>query len=181
MVYQKSQKDADEYQRKVITKSVSGVIYSICQSSSFIECSLLCPCFYWSFLAAFTNCAFVSVQIIKQVLGKVLYFPETEGPMKEFPCPESLKGRIMVSTKPPKEYLESQAEITPALQEKLEEEDTQEEKVEELVKDKAEEGWGEEVPDYVAKPLDEVTLIFSTTNACFMLGAANSYHERIVP
>jgi len=93
--------------------------------------------------------------IIKQVLGKVLYFPETEEPMKEFPCPETLKGRIMVSTKPPKEYLESQAEITPALQEKLEEEDTKEERVEELVKDKAEEGWGEEVPEYVAKPLDE--------------------------
>jgi hypothetical protein len=132
-------------------------------------------------VAAFTNCGFISVQIIKQVLGKVLYFPETEEPMKEFPCPETLKGRIMVSTKPPKEYLESQAEITPALQEKLEEEDTKEERVEELVKDKAEEGWGEEVPEYVAKPLDEVTLFLVQLMHASCSETDISYHERAVP
>ena len=101
--------------------------------------------------------------------------------MKEFPCPESLKGRIMVSTKPPKEYLESQAEITPALQEKLEEEDTKEEKVEELVKDKAEEGWGEEVPEYVAKPLDEVTLFLVQLMHASCWETDISYHECAVP
>lgn len=140
--------------------SVSGVDYSSCQCRSFIECSLLCPAFTGALWLLLLVYAFVSVQIIKQVLGKVLYFPETEEPMKEFPCPESLKGRILVSTKPPKEYLESQAEITPSLKEKLEDEDTREEKVEDLVKDKAEEGWGEEVPEYVPKPLCEVSFYF---------------------
>jgi len=41
-----------------------------------------------------------------QILGDMLYFPHTE-PMTEFPTPESLKGRILISTKPPKAYLDS--------------------------------------------------------------------------
>ena len=42
-----------------------------------------------------------------QIFGDLLYYPETDS-MKEFPTPESLKGRILISTKPPKEFLESQ-------------------------------------------------------------------------
>ncbi|KAK4268014.1 hypothetical protein QN277_024721 [Acacia crassicarpa] len=42
-----------------------------------------------------------------QIFGEALYYPESDG-MAEFPSPESLKGRILISTKPPKEYLESE-------------------------------------------------------------------------
>jgi phosphatidylinositol phospholipase C delta len=41
-----------------------------------------------------------------QIFGDMLYFPQTD-PMTEFPSPESLKDRILISTKPPKEYLDS--------------------------------------------------------------------------
>lgn len=40
-----------------------------------------------------------------QVFGEMLYYPQAD-PLMEFPTPESLKGRILISTKPPKEYLE---------------------------------------------------------------------------
>ncbi|XP_027331739.1 phosphoinositide phospholipase C 6-like isoform X2 [Abrus precatorius] len=41
-----------------------------------------------------------------QIFGDMLYYPQTDL-LAEFPTPESLKGRILISTKPPKEYLES--------------------------------------------------------------------------
>lgn len=43
--------------------------------------------------------------MIVQIFGEILYTP---GPnlLREFPSLESLKRRIIVSTKPPKEYLE---------------------------------------------------------------------------
>ncbi|KAK7305875.1 hypothetical protein VNO77_43787 [Canavalia gladiata] len=41
-----------------------------------------------------------------QIFGELLYYPQTDS-LTEFPSPESLKGRILISTKPPKEYLES--------------------------------------------------------------------------
>lgn len=44
--------------------------------------------------------------MVLQVFGDMLYYPDTEHP-KEFPSPEELKGRVLLSTKPPKEYLES--------------------------------------------------------------------------
>lgn len=45
--------------------------------------------------------------MVTQTFGDLLYYPEGEGLM-EFPSPESLKYRIVISTKPPKEeYLES--------------------------------------------------------------------------
>lgn len=37
----------------------------------------------------------------------MLFCPGTDN-MKEFPSPESLTGKTMISTKPPKEYLETQ-------------------------------------------------------------------------
>lgn len=43
--------------------------------------------------------------MLNQVFGKMLYYPQSE-PLAEFPSPESLKHRIIISTKPPKEYLE---------------------------------------------------------------------------
>ncbi|KAH1211865.1 Phosphoinositide phospholipase C 2 [Glycine max] len=45
-------------------------------------------------------------EMIAQVFGDMLYFPQADS-LTEFPTPESLKGRILISTKPPKEYLES--------------------------------------------------------------------------
>ncbi|KAK7276398.1 hypothetical protein RIF29_17537 [Crotalaria pallida] len=44
-------------------------------------------------------------EMTAQILGEMLYYPQTD-PMVEFPTPESLKGRILISTKQPKEYLE---------------------------------------------------------------------------
>ena len=41
-----------------------------------------------------------------QTFGDLLYYPASEC-LAEFPSPESLKRRIIISTKPPKEYLET--------------------------------------------------------------------------
>ncbi|XP_022998188.1 phosphoinositide phospholipase C 4-like [Cucurbita maxima] len=43
---------------------------------------------------------------IKETFGDMLFFPEAEY-LQEFPSPEELKYRIIISTKPPKEYLRS--------------------------------------------------------------------------
>ncbi|XP_015877401.3 phosphoinositide phospholipase C 6 [Ziziphus jujuba] len=45
-------------------------------------------------------------EMITQTFGEMLYYPQAEC-LAEFPSPESLKNRIIISTKPPKEYLES--------------------------------------------------------------------------
>ncbi|KAL6980708.1 phosphoinositide phospholipase C [Sarracenia purpurea var. burkii] len=44
--------------------------------------------------------------MVTQIFGELLYYPES-GCLEEFPSPEALKNRIILSTKPPKEYLES--------------------------------------------------------------------------
>lgn len=41
-----------------------------------------------------------------QIFGDMLYYPHTDL-LTEFPTPESLKDRILISTKPPKEYLDA--------------------------------------------------------------------------
>lgn len=45
-------------------------------------------------------------EMLIQVFGEMLHYPQAEC-LAEFPSPESLKHRVMISTKPPKEYLES--------------------------------------------------------------------------
>nr|GMD25284.1 phosphoinositide phospholipase C 4-like [Ipomoea batatas] len=45
-------------------------------------------------------------QMITNTFGDMLFVPESEC-LKEFPSPEELKHRIVISTKPPKEYLEA--------------------------------------------------------------------------
>ncbi|KAJ6909791.1 phosphoinositide phospholipase C 2-like [Populus alba x Populus x berolinensis] len=45
-------------------------------------------------------------QMVTQTFGDILFTPGSEC-LKEFPSPESLKRRIIISTKPPKEYLEA--------------------------------------------------------------------------
>ncbi|KAI4304602.1 hypothetical protein MLD38_040087 [Melastoma candidum] len=46
-------------------------------------------------------------ELVTKTFGAMLHRPET-GPMAEFPSPDSLKRKILISTKPPKEYLEFQ-------------------------------------------------------------------------
>lgn len=42
--------------------------------------------------------------MVTETFGEILFSPGPEC-LKEFPSPESLKRRIIISTKPPKEYL----------------------------------------------------------------------------
>ncbi|XP_047086641.1 phosphoinositide phospholipase C 2-like [Lolium rigidum] len=44
--------------------------------------------------------------MVLEVFGDILYYPESKH-LQEFPSPEALKGRVLLSTKPPKEYLEA--------------------------------------------------------------------------
>ncbi|XWS56729.1 hypothetical protein CRYUN_Cryun09bG0110400 [Craigia yunnanensis] len=72
-------------------------------------------------------------EMVTQTIGDVLFSPGSEC-LKEFPSPESLKKRIIISTKPPKEYLE-------AKEVKDKENDSERGKASD------EEAWGKEVPD----------------------------------
>ncbi|KAJ8637032.1 hypothetical protein MRB53_011299 [Persea americana] len=45
-------------------------------------------------------------EMVTQTFGEMLFYPSEEC-LEEFPSPEELKNRILISTKPPKEYLES--------------------------------------------------------------------------
>ncbi|OIV97420.1 hypothetical protein TanjilG_16181 [Lupinus angustifolius] len=72
-------------------------------------------------------------EMVTQTFGDILFCPSSEN-FNEFPSPESLKRRIIISTKPPKEYLEEK-EVK--------------EKEDDLHKGKTEgdeEAWGKEVP-----------------------------------
>ncbi|OWM68715.1 phosphoinositide phospholipase C 2-like isoform X2 [Punica granatum] len=60
-------------------------------------------------------------KMVSKTFGEMLHLPESES-LAEFPSPESLKKKIMISTKPPKEYLETQDSM---------EETTQQEEAEE--------------------------------------------------
>lgn len=44
--------------------------------------------------------------MVIQTFGNMLFCPPESDCVKEFPSPEELKYRIVISTKPPKEYLE---------------------------------------------------------------------------
>eukprot|EP01018_Ginkgo_biloba_P000727 Gb_02010 [translate_table: standard] len=74
-------------------------------------------------------------EMITQTFGDVLYYPESDG-LEEFPSPEFLKGRIIISTKPPKEYRETKTS------------EVQENGDKEKQKAVDEEPWGGEIPDY---------------------------------
>ncbi|KAK7305876.1 hypothetical protein VNO77_43788 [Canavalia gladiata] len=72
-------------------------------------------------------------EMVTETFGDILFCPTSES-LKEFPSPESLKRRIIISTKPPKEYLEAKE-----LQEKEQEPQTGKSADDE-------EAWGKEVP-----------------------------------
>ncbi|KAI3461660.1 hypothetical protein Pfo_018323 [Paulownia fortunei] len=80
-------------------------------------------------------------QMLSQVFGKMLFYPDSDC-LKEFPSPEELKHRIIISTKPPKEYLEVQ---------------TVKDKENNLLKrkDSDEDVWGEEPSSLTADQEDE--------------------------
>eukprot|EP00262_Sarcandra_glabra_P006646 TRINITY_DN1901_c0_g3_i1.p1 TRINITY_DN1901_c0_g3~~TRINITY_DN1901_c0_g3_i1.p1 ORF type:complete len:586 (+),score=106.81 TRINITY_DN1901_c0_g3_i1:233-1990(+) len=69
-------------------------------------------------------------EMVNHTFGDSLFYPESDG-LEEFPSPEYLKKRIIISTKPPKEYLESKDKENGAHK----------------GKDPEEEAWGKEVPD----------------------------------
>ncbi|KAK9282830.1 hypothetical protein L1049_011053 [Liquidambar formosana] len=73
-------------------------------------------------------------EMITQTFGDILFSPGSEC-LKEFPSPESLKKRIIISTKPPKEYLEAK---------EVKEKENESQKGKDLVD---EEAWGNEVPN----------------------------------
>ncbi|XP_022742211.1 phosphoinositide phospholipase C 2-like isoform X2 [Durio zibethinus] len=72
-------------------------------------------------------------EMVTQTFGDILFSPGSEC-LKEFPSPESLKKRIIISTKPPKEYLEAK-------------EVKDKENESERGKASDEEAWGKEVPE----------------------------------
>lgn len=47
-----------------------------------------------------------NLQLVVEIFGDTLYTSDAE-PAEKLPSPESLKRRIIISTKPPKEYLQS--------------------------------------------------------------------------
>lgn len=49
----------------------------------------------------------LAAETLTNILGEDLYYPPSSDGFKELPSPESLKGKILISTKPPKEYLEA--------------------------------------------------------------------------
>ncbi|RAL36923.1 hypothetical protein DM860_003845 [Cuscuta australis] len=81
-------------------------------------------------------------QMIKQTFGDMLYSPGTEC-LKEFPSPESLKKRVIISTKPPKEYQQ-----TKEVKEKTTKESSSAET----------EAWGSEVSDLTPTYNNDKTL-----------------------
>lgn len=74
-------------------------------------------------------------EMVTQTFGDILFCPGSEC-LKEFPSPESMKKRIIISTKPPKEYLE-------AKEGEEREYDLKKEKIEAP----DEEAWGKELSD----------------------------------
>ncbi|XP_062215940.1 phosphoinositide phospholipase C 4-like isoform X2 [Phragmites australis] len=75
-------------------------------------------------------------KMVLEVFGDILYYPESKH-LQEFPSPEALKGRVILSTKPPKEYLESKGS------------NMKEREIEPQFKkgESEEAAWGIEVPD----------------------------------
>lgn len=79
--------------------------------------------------------------MVTETFGEMLYYPDSDI-LKEFPSPESLKKRVIISTKPPKEYLESKS---------FKDGDVQ--------KDSNDEAWGNEVGD-LQDEIESATKVF---------------------
>ncbi|KAK4385334.1 Phosphoinositide phospholipase C 2 [Sesamum angolense] len=81
-------------------------------------------------------------EMITQTFGDILFSPGSEC-LREFPSPESLKRRIIISTKPPKEYLQ-------AKDVKVQENDSKKER-----DSSGREAWGSELKGFEAKMDDD--------------------------
>lgn len=55
--------------------------------------------------------------MVTQTFGEMLYYPDSQC-LKEFPSPEALKHKIVLSTKPPKEYLDLKDKANVTLKER---------------------------------------------------------------
>lgn len=78
-------------------------------------------------------------EMVTEIFGEILFTPPVGESLKEFPSPNSLKRRIIISTKPPKEYKEGKD-------------------VEVVQKGKDlgdEEVWGREVPSFIQRNKSE--------------------------
>ncbi|CAH1424962.1 unnamed protein product [Lactuca virosa] len=73
-------------------------------------------------------------KMVTETFGEILFTPKTES-LAEFPSPESLKRRVIISTKPPKEYLKAK-EAKPSGNSSQKE------------KDSSVEAWGGEIPSF---------------------------------
>lgn len=73
--------------------------------------------------------------MVTQIFGEILFTPPVGESLKEFPSPSSLKRRIIISTKPPKEY-----------------KDVKDDDVVQKGKSLGdEEAWGREVPSFIQR------------------------------
>ncbi|KAG7538351.1 C2 domain [Arabidopsis suecica] len=82
---------------------------------------------------------FKVAKMITQTFGDMLYYHDSES-CQEFPSPEELKEKILISTKPPKEYLEAN--------------DAKEKDSGEKGKDSDEDVWGKEPEDLISTQSD---------------------------
>lgn len=90
--------------------------------------------------------------MLKETFGEMLYVSESEH-MAEFPSPDELKGKIVISTKAPKEYLQTKSSKDAAATEE-------------------EEGvWGEEISDDKATARQARPRSPPTATACLHLHA----------
>lgn len=120
-----------------------------------------------------------------QTFGDLLYTPPSEC-LAEFPSPASLKGRIVISTKPPKEYLQTKIKDNGSEREMKGGKDSDSQKATKMKKDNGSEKgedpseekiWGKEIFDLkdTLEGFDKVFLgnLFFCTNfmvlAHFML------------
>ncbi|OAY61066.1 phosphoinositide phospholipase C 4 [Manihot esculenta] len=90
-----------------------------------------------------------AAQMVMETFGNMLYYPESEC-LEEFPSPEDLKHRIIVSTKPPKKYHKSK---------------NVKRKGNEYQKDKDsdDDAWGKEPSDVVSDQEDSVSIESDTS------------------
>nr|ABU53666.1 phospholipase C [Torenia fournieri] len=94
-------------------------------------------------------------QMLTQTFGEMLFCPESDC-LSEFPSPEDLKHRVIISTKPPKEYLEAQNSLDKGNNSQKE-------------KDSDEDVWGKEPSSLTAYEEDEDKIDVEVTdpdNSC---------------
>lgn len=100
--------------------------------------------------------------MISETFGDTLFAPGPEG-LTDFPSPEALKRRFIISTKPPKEYLE--AKVVKKEENKLKEgKDLTEETV-----------WGHEVTDFKFSSHDDKVLIILSQYYMVCLRQSSSF------